>query len=94
MDWRNKLVAAIDKSAPGYRDALSQFRTDKDVAGAFDKALNISKMPGNSSESILQHSGPSWKDWVKDPGTHADELASARLGALSWMAHELGGESW
>jgi len=91
MDWRNRLVDAIDRSAPGYKDALSQFRTDKDVADAFDKGLNISKMPGNSSESILHHSGPSWKDWASDATTHPDELASARLGALSWMAHELEG---
>jgi hypothetical protein len=91
MDWRNKLVDAIDKSAPGYKNALSQFRTDKEVADAFDKGLNVTKKPGGSSESILEHSGESWKDWAKDPNTHPDELASARLGALSWMAHELEG---
>ncbi len=91
MDWRNKLVDAIDTAAPGYKDALSKFRTDKDVADAFDKGLNISQMPGKSSESILEHSGEGWQDWVKDPNTHPDELSSARLGALSWMAHELEG---
>jgi hypothetical protein len=91
MDWRNKLVGAIDDAAPGYKDALSKFRTDKDVAEAFDKGLNITKMPGSSSESILEHSGESWKDWVKSASTHPDELSSARLGALSWMAHELEG---
>jgi hypothetical protein len=61
------------------------------VAEAFDKGLSISKMPGNSSESILQHSGPSWKDWASDATTHPDELAAARLGAISWMTHELEG---
>jgi hypothetical protein len=91
MDWRNKLVGAIDDAAPGYKDALSKFRTDKDVAEAFDKGLNITKMPGGSSESILEHSGESWRDWVKSASTHPDELASARLGALSWMAHDLEG---
>jgi hypothetical protein len=91
MGWRNQLVDAIDDAAPGYRDALSKFRTDKDVAEAFDRGLNVSKMPGSSSESILEHSGESWKDWVKSANTHPDELASARLGALSWMAHELEG---
>jgi hypothetical protein len=91
MDWRNRLVDAIDQSAPGYKDALSKFRTDKDVADAFDKGLNVAQMPGRSSESILEHSGESWKDWAKDKNTHPDELASARLGALSWMAHELEG---
>ena len=91
MDWRNKLVGAIDDAAPGYKDALSKFRTDKDVAEAFDKGLNITKMPGSSSESILEHSGESWKDWAKSAATHPDELSSARLGALSWMAHELEG---
>jgi hypothetical protein len=91
MDQRNKLVDAIDASAPGYKEGLSKFRTDKDVGDAFDKGLNISKMPGASSESILEHSGESWKDWTKSSNTHPDELASARLGALSWMAHELEG---
>jgi Cell Wall Hydrolase len=91
MDWRNKLVGAIDDAAPGYKDALSKFRTDKDVAEAFDKGLNITKMPGSSSESILEHSGESWRDWAKSAATHLDELSSARLGALSWMAHELEG---
>ena len=91
MDQRNNLVDAIDTAAPGYKDALSKFRTDKDVADAFDKGLNITKMPGGSSESILEHSGESWKDWAKDPNTHPDELESARLGALSWMAHEIEG---
>ena len=59
-----------------------KFRTDKDVAEAFDKGLNITKMPGSSSESILEHSGESWKDWAKSASTHPDELSSARLGAL------------
>ena len=89
---RDKIVGAIDKAAGGeYRPALAQYRTDKDVADAFDKGLNITQMPGKTSESILEHSGESWKDWAKDPKTHPDELASARLGALSWMAHELEG---
>ena len=61
------------------------------MADAFDKGLNITKMPGSSSESILEHSGESWKDWAKSASTHPDELSSARLGALSWMAHELEG---
>ena len=63
---------------------MSKFRTDKDVADAFDKGLNITKMPGGSS-------GESWKDWAESAATHPDELSSARLGALSWMAHELEG---
>jgi hypothetical protein len=91
MDQRNKLVDAIDTAAPGYKEGLAKFRTDKDVADAFDKGLNITKMPGGSSESILEHSGESWKDWAKSAATHPDELASARLGALSWMAHDLEG---
>jgi hypothetical protein len=89
---RDKIVGAIDKAANGeYRPALAQYRTDKEVADAFDKGLNVSKMPGSSSESILEHSGESWKDWAANPTTHPDELASARLGAMSWMAHELEG---
>jgi hypothetical protein len=91
MDWRNKLVDTIDTAAPGYKEGLSKFRTDKDVADAFDKGLNISQMPGKTSESILEHSGESWKNWAQNPNTHPDELSAARLGTLSWMAHELEG---
>jgi len=92
FDARDKIVGAIDKASSGeYRPALAQYRTDKEVADAFDKGLNISQMPGKTSESILEHSGESWKDWAKESSTHPDELASARLGALSWMAHEIEG---
>ena len=91
MDWRNKLVDTIDTAAPGYKEGLSKFRTDKDVADAFDKGLNISQMPGKTSESILEHSGESWKNWAQSASTHPDELSAARLGTLSWMAHELEG---
>jgi hypothetical protein len=91
MDWRNKLVDTIDTAAPGYKEGLSKFRTDKDVADAFDKGLNVSQMPGRTSESILEHSGESWKNWAQNPNTHPDELSAARLGTLSWMAHELEG---
>jgi hypothetical protein len=91
-DARDAVVGAIDKAAAGkYRPALAQYRTDKDVADAFDKGLNISKVPTGSSESILEHSGESWKDWAQSANTHPDELSAARLGTLSWMAHELEG---
>lgn len=91
MPWRNRLVDAIETTNPGYKEGLSKFRTDKQVDLAFDRGLNINKKPGTTSESILEHSAESWKDWAKDPKTHPDEIATAKLGALSWMAQELEG---
>ena len=91
MPWRNRIVDAIDSANPGYKEGLSKFRTDKQVAESFDRGLNINKKPGATSESILEHSAEALRDWVKNKNTHPDEIATARLGAMSWMVQELEG---
>lgn len=91
MPWRNRIVDAIDDTNPGYKEGLSQFRTDKEVAESFDRGLNINKKPGTTSESILEHSPGALEDWVNNPKTHPDAIATAKIGALSWMAQELEG---
>lgn len=91
MDYRNKLVDAIENANPGYKERLAQFRTDKEVDRAFERGLNIDKKPSKTSESILEYSPEALADWVKAKTTSKDEVATARLGALSWMVQEMEG---
>lgn len=89
MEYRQKLVDAIDAANPGYKERLKQFRTDKEVDRAFDIGLNIDKRPGKTSESILEHSPEAIEKRVKTLGDGSPEILAERLGALSWMAQEM-----
>jgi hypothetical protein len=93
----NSLTLADPSPTPPSHSARLSIPQDSERGAGDDTAIRLQRASpfagglGNSSESILAHSGESWKDWVADPNTHPDELSSARLGALSWMAHELEG---
>jgi hypothetical protein len=85
----NSLTLADPSPTPPSHSARLSIPQDSERGAGDDTAIRLQRASpfagglGNSSESILAHSGESWKDWVADPNTHPDELSSARLGALS-----------
>jgi hypothetical protein len=84
MDVRNNLVSDIDKSAPGYKDALGAYRDEKHIAEAFkqghDNTFTSSKKIENDPSFTKQ-----WFDGLSDY-----EKQAAREGARAAIYTEMG----
>jgi hypothetical protein len=89
-EWRDKLVNAIDKEHPGYKDALHQYKVANDALAAFDKGANISRSGKLSVEEQLTNSPEAWDRWAKNPRTDPAEVHAAKMGSLAWMRDEIG----
>lgn len=80
---RNKMVEAIDKSAPGYKEGLSKYKDEKDIAEAFrhahDDVFSKSTKMENAPEVTEQ--------WFNKLSEHEKEAAreGARLAVRSRM---------
>jgi hypothetical protein len=84
MNVRNNLVSDIDKSAPGYKDALSAYRDEMHITDAFKQAHD---QIFSSSKKI--ENDPSFtKKWFE--GLNDYEKQSAREGARAAIYTEMG----
>lgn len=85
MDYRNKLVDAIDKSAPGYKDGLKAYRDQKDIERAFQMGQDLlvnSKDPKTAPGFL--------KDWMASKNRTPEELEAARTGARQAIEQKMG----
>ncbi len=85
MGFRNQLVDAIDKSAPGYKDALSEYKDAKDIGSAFDFGRSLTKNTGD-----IETDPSYWAQWAKDKNRSPEELAAAKLGARQAIEQKMG----
>ncbi len=84
-DFRDQLVGAIDKSAPGYKEGLEAYRDAKDIDKAFEFGRSIAK----NTDDIK--TDPSyWNHWVNHKDRSPEELAAARLGARQAVEGKMG----
>lgn len=82
-NYRNKLVDAIDASAPGYKDGLKAYKDHMDVERAYDF--------GKKSLSTTEEFDPSFvKAWVNQKGRTPEELEAARLGQRYAIEKKMG----
>lgn len=87
-DARQTLVNAIDEHASGYKDALAQYRGDKEVREAFSKGMSF-ETTRKGEAGILEDSPEAWKAWAKT--ANKDELDAARAGALAQLQNRVAG---
>ncbi len=85
MNFRGQLVDAIDKSAPGYKDALSDYKDAKDISSAFDFGRTLTKNTGD-----IETDPSYWEQWVKDKNRSPEELEAAKLGARQAVEQKMG----
>jgi hypothetical protein len=88
MDVRSKLVDAVDEVAPGYRDGLAQYRTDKEIREAFNKGMDY-HLSRKGEVGVLEDSPEAWRDWVKNHST-LDEVDALQQGILADMERQVG----
>lgn len=82
-NYRNKLVDAIDASAPGYKEGLRAYKDEKDVERAYDF--------GKKSLSTTEEYDPSFvKAWVDSKDRTKEELDAARLGQRYAVERKMG----
>lgn len=85
MNYRNKLVDAIDKSAPGYKEGLKAYKDQKDIERAFEFGRDALV---NGKD--LKHDPSYMEQWVKSKDRTPEELAAARLGARQAVESKMG----
>jgi hypothetical protein len=88
MDVRNKLVDAVDSSAPGYKGALAQYRTDKEIREAFNKGMDY-HLSRKGEVGVLEDSPEAWREWVKKHST-LDEVDALQQGIMADMERQVG----
>ncbi len=82
-NYRNKLVDAIDASAPGYKEGLKAYKDQKDIERAYEF--------GKKSLSTTEEYDPSFvKAWVDKKGRSPEELGAARLGQRYAVERKMG----
>lgn len=93
MDVRNKIVDAIDVASPriinakgeevgAYREGLSKFRDDKQVAEAFQKGQDIAK-------TDLENRPEFFRDWLK--GASPQDVQAAKEGVRVAVDQKING---
>lgn len=74
MNVRNKIVDAIDKSAPGYKEGLSKYANDMEIQEAFERGFSLfgksTKMTNRPEFLIdeLKNAKPEVKEALKEGG--------------------------
>lgn len=85
MDYRGKLVDAIDKAAPGYKEGLKAYKDQKDIERAFQFGRDVLK---NTDD--LKTDPSFLKQWVNSKDRTAEEIEAARLGARQAIEQKMG----
>lgn len=84
-EYRAKLVDAIEKSAPGYKEGLQGYRDQKDIERAFQLGQELlvnSKDPKTAPGYF--------KQWIADKDRTPEEIAAAKTGARQAIEQKMG----
>lgn len=86
MKFRNEMVNAIDKGAPGYKEALAKYRDAHSVHEWWERGQNFMR----NSKDIATDSAEAWaRDWAKASREERLAGAAGTLGELQRMVRTM-----